>query len=119
MFAGLEDMPSSDHITEAPWSHSLLMALIWSTVGMIGFMFFGQDPVTSLLLGLLVFSHWVVDFLVSPMTYVFPNDTGKLLHPFKDSPKVGLGLMQTKLGVIAVEGGSLLLGGGIFFLSLL
>ena len=82
------------------------------------FLFFGQDPTSSFLLGILVLSHWIIDFIVSPMTYAFPNDTGKLLYPFQNSPKVGLGVMKTKTGVIVVEGGSLLIGSIVFVSTL-
>ncbi len=116
MFAGLEELPQKDHVTEAPWSHSLFMAVIWSVLAALVVTFISHDPYTSMIIGLLVFSHWVIDFIVSPMTYAVPNDTGKLLHPFGGSPKVGLGVMSTKMGVIIVEGGSLLLG-SVLYLS--
>ena len=119
MFAGFEDIPRSDRITEAPWSHSLFMALIWSVLAALSVMLVSQDSYVSIIIGLLIFSHWVIDFIVSPMTYVFPNDTGKLLHPFGKSAKVGLGLETTKLGVIAIEGGSVLLGGMIFISTMI
>ncbi|MHA1967274.1 MAG: hypothetical protein ACW964_05690 [Candidatus Hodarchaeales archaeon] len=119
MFAGLEDMPRKERIAEAPWSHSLFMAVIWSGLAMVVANLFTSNLQTSLIIGLLVFSHWVVDFIVSPMTYAFPTDTGKLLHPFGGSSKVGLGLMRTKAGVIICEGGSLILGVGIFILTLI
>ncbi|MFX0181760.1 MAG: hypothetical protein ACFE95_01660 [Candidatus Hodarchaeota archaeon] len=119
MFAGLEELPQQDRVTDAPWSHSLFMAVIWSVLAALVAMFVVNEFYTSMIIGLLVFSHWVIDFIVSPMTYAFPNDTGKLLHPFGGSPRVGLGLMRTKMGVILSEGGALLLGIVIFSLSLL
>ncbi|MFX0173190.1 MAG: hypothetical protein ACFE9L_14940 [Candidatus Hodarchaeota archaeon] len=111
LFAGLEELPKEDRIVEAPWSHSLFMAVIWSTLAALVITLTSNDIYISIIIGLLVFSHWVIDFIVSPMTYTFPNDTGKLLHPFGGSPKVGLGVMSTKIGVIIVEGGAFLLGG--------
>jgi membrane-bound metal-dependent hydrolase YbcI (DUF457 family) len=119
MFTGFEDMPQKDRETEAPWSHSLFMAVIWSGLAMLVTILFTSNLQTSLIISLLVFSHWIIDFIVSPMTYAFPNDTGKLLHPFGGSPKVGLGLMRTKIGVIVCEGGFLILGVGIFVLTLI
>ena len=119
MILGLEDMPSSDHITETPWSHSLFMAIIWSILTASVFMLISHDSYTSMIIGLLVFSHWVIDFIVSPMTYVFPNDTRKFLHPFGKSPKVGLGVMRSKAGVMLIEGGFFLIGGSIFIFTLL
>ena len=119
MFAGLEQMPKTDQVGEAPWSHSLFMAIIWSSLIFIIAIFLIQNLYTSMILGFLVLSHWVIDFIVSPMTYAFPNDTGKLLHPFGGSPKVGLGLMRTKLGVVLSEGVPLTLGVVIFISTLL
>lgn len=119
MFAGLEELPQQDRVTDAPWSHSLFMAMIWSVLAALIATLFTHDSYTSMIIGLLVFSHWVIDFIVSPMTYAFPNDTGKLLHPFGGSPRVGLGLMRTKMGVILSEGGPLLLGIVIFTVTLL
>jgi hypothetical protein len=119
MLFGLEDMPKSDRIVEAPWSHSFFMALFWSGLTGLACFLITSDLSIGLILGILVFSHWVVDFIVSPMTYAFPNDTGKLIHPFRGSSKVGLGVMRTKAGVIIVEGGITSLGCIIFLLTLL
>lgn len=115
----LEQIPKEDQVGEAPWSHSLFMAIIWSVLAAIVSMLFTQDRFTTMIIGFLVLSHWVIDFLVSPMTYAFPSDTGKLLHPFGGSPKVGLGLMRTKLGVVLSEGIPLTLGIIIFVTTLI
>ncbi|MFX0086109.1 MAG: hypothetical protein ACFFAU_10555 [Candidatus Hodarchaeota archaeon] len=119
MFAGLEEMPKQDRETEAPWSHSLFMALIWSGFAMLVAILFTSKVQLCLIIGFLVLSHWIIDFIVSPMTYTFPKDTGKLLHPFGGSPKVGLGLMSTKMGVLVCEGGFFSIGLGIFILTLM
>ena len=119
MFAGIEQIPTSDRVGKAPWSHSLFMAVIWSVLAAIIAMLFTQNPYTTMIIGLLVFSHWVIDFLVSPMLYAFPNDTGKPLHPFRGSPKVGLGWMKTKRGAMLSEGVPLTLGIIIFVLTLI
>lgn len=48
----------------APWSHSLLMAIIWSAAsGIIAFAA-SRRPRAGLVIGLTVFSHWVLDFIV-------------------------------------------------------
>ncbi|MFX0051696.1 MAG: hypothetical protein ACFE8U_10445 [Candidatus Hermodarchaeota archaeon] len=116
LFVGLEELPKEDRVVEAPWSHSLFMAVIWSILAALVIILISNNVYISMIIGLLVFSHWVIDFIVSPMTYAFPNDTGKLLHPFGGSAKVGLGVMSTKIGVIVVEGGAFLLG-SILYLS--
>ena len=47
-----------------PWSHGLLMSVVRSLVlAAIAFLFF-RDRRSSAVFGLLVFSHWVLDFVV-------------------------------------------------------
>jgi membrane-bound metal-dependent hydrolase YbcI (DUF457 family) len=48
------------------WSHSLIMALVWSSLAAaIAFLAF-RDRRAGSIVGLLVFSHWVLDFIVHP-----------------------------------------------------
>ena len=54
------------------------------------------------IIGGLVFSHWILDFIASPMTYIYPNDTGKPIF-FQNSRKIGLGLWRSKTAVIIGE----------------
>ena len=115
MFIGLEKMPKADYVAEAPWSHSLFMAVIWAVLVGLVTIILTSNYYYGWILGILVFSHWIIDFIVSPMEYVFPNDTGHLIHPFGGSAKIGLGVMRTKAGVIVIEGGVTLLGLLIFF----
>ncbi len=72
---------------------------------------------TSLIIGLLVLSHWVVDFISHPMTAMFPDDTGLSLL-FDGSPIAGLGVWTTQLGVNISEYGTLFLGLVIYIFSL-
>ena len=46
------------------WSHSLLMALIWSVLTILLTLLITKKHRLSLILGLVVFSHWILDFLV-------------------------------------------------------
>ena len=114
MFIGLEKMPKADNIAQAPWSHSFFMAVIWSVMIGVIIIILTSSYYHGWIITLLVFSHWIIDFIVSPMEYVFPNDTGHLVHPFGGSAKIGLGVMRTKVGVIAIEGGITFLGLLIF-----
>ncbi len=76
-----------------PWTHSLLMSLAWSVA--FGFVYwlvtrYGRGAVVA---GLLVFSHWVLDFIVHvPDLPLYPG--GKT---------VGLGLWRSVPGTVAVE----------------
>lgn len=44
------------------------------------------------------------------MTAVFPTDTGKEIFWIADSVTIGLGLMSTQLGVLLLEGGTIIFG---------
>jgi membrane-bound metal-dependent hydrolase YbcI (DUF457 family) len=74
-----------------PWSHGLFMSIIWSVIfGAFVFLIY-KDRRMSGILTLVVFSHWVLDFIVHP------SDLPLL---FNSSPKVGLGLWTTGTGFI-------------------
>jgi len=74
-----------------PWSHGLFMCAVWSVVAAaIAFLFF-RDRRTSIVTGLMVFSHWVLDFIVH-----VPD----LPLLFDGSPLVGLGLSGSGPGLI-------------------
>lgn len=116
-FAGIEHMPAPDSPTTNPWSHGLLMAVIWSlSAGFLAYLI-SKNRRTSLIVGGLVFSHWVIDFISHPMRAAFPGDTGLSLL-FDGSPTVGLGLWSTQLGINIGEYGTLVLGLIIYILSL-
>lgn len=84
------------------WSHSFLMAVTWSFIAAILTGVITKKSHTSMIIGVLVFSHWVVDFITHPMGFIFPNDTGIPIF-FKGSSLVGLGMYNTLAGVILGE----------------
>lgn len=89
-----------------PWSHGLFMSVVWSAVaGVIAFLFY-RDRRTSIVIGLLVFSHWVLDFIA--------HDSDLPLL-FNGSPLVGLGL-ESSLAVGLIMELSLLAGGIAIYL---
>lgn len=69
---GIDPTPWSD------WSHSLLMAVIWSTAFAAMFMKFGRTAIVGV--WLIVFSHYVLDLLVQGAT-LFPYAPQSLLIP--------------------------------------
>ncbi len=75
-----------------PWSHGLFMAVIWSLLATVSCSLIYCDRRSGALVGLVVFSHWVLDFIVHP---------GELPLLFASSPTVGLGLWTTGPGMIA------------------
>ena len=46
-----------------PWSHSLLMSIVWSLLFAIGYWLFTRNRSGAVMVGLLVVSHWVIDFI--------------------------------------------------------
>jgi hypothetical protein len=83
-----------------PWTHSLAMVLVWSAIGfVVGRAFFGSQR-SGVVLGTLVLSHWVLDWITHrPDLPLWP-----------DGPLTGLGLWNSIPGTIAVEAGLLLAG---------
>jgi hypothetical protein len=96
------------------WTHSLIMALIWSLfVFLISYVII-KDRKSSIILSLLVFSHWILDFITHPMTYLLTTQINPDLPIFFGmNINVGLGLYKTLPGVII---GNLLLWGISIFI---
>jgi hypothetical protein len=66
-----------------PYTHSLIAALLWSVAGIAVYhLLTGSGWKTSLLIGVAIFSHWVLDFVVH-----VPD-----LPVYDNAMKVGLGL---------------------------
>lgn len=114
--AGVEKYPGEGVAATAPWSHGLFMSLVWSAVTALVTVLITRNRRTALVMGLLVFSHWVVDFIAKPMTHAFPNDAGLPLL-FDGSPTVGLGLWRTALGEYIGEYGTVAAGLVIYLLA--
>ena len=83
-----------------PYSHSLLMAVVWSAA-VFGIARFVWNARAAFVLGSVALSHWFLDV---------PVHLPDLPLAFGDSPMVGLGLWNSKIGTVALESG-LLLGG--------
>jgi hypothetical protein len=113
LLAGLEFYPSDEVITPTPYSHSLVMSLFWTGLAALIAWFISKDRRITWVVGLVFFSHWIIDFISHPMTAVFPNDT-KLLLFMEGSPELGLGVWQTQLGVTIGEYGTAGVGLAIY-----
>jgi hypothetical protein len=85
-----------------PYTHSLVGALLWSCAGGLIYQIVTRPPHrrASVVIGLAVFSHWVLDFVVHR-----PD-----LPLYDNSAKVGLGLWNAPLLAFGLEV-TLLLGG--------
>ncbi len=76
-----------------PWSHSLLMAMVWSVLSGGLYWVVTKQRQASVVIGLLVVSHWFCDLIVHrPDLPLYPG-----------GPKVGLGLWNSVPGTIVVE----------------
>jgi hypothetical protein len=74
------------------WSHGLFMSIVWSIVFAVIAFLIWRDKRTSGIIGLVVFSHWVLDFIVhAPDLPIF----------FDGSTRLGLGLWTSGPGLIA------------------
>ena len=97
-----------------PWSHGLLMSLIWSIFAafLAGTVYHSYR--SGAVVGIAVFSHWILDFVSHPIP--FPSfswhswrwDNGHALPPdlpllFANSRRVGLGLYNSISAVAATE----------------
>ena len=74
-----------------PWSHGLFMCVVWSILAALIAYLIYHDKRTSFIVGILVISNWLLDFIVHPP---------ELPLLFNGSPTVGLGLWLTKPGLI-------------------
>lgn len=82
-----------------PWTHSLAAALAWSAV--LGLACWKLGRRAMLVMGLLVFSHWVLDALSHrPDLPLWPGT----------STMVGLGLWNSVAGTLAVESALIAVG---------
>lgn len=75
-----------------PFSHGFLMSVVWSlaAAGLAGL--YWRDRRVSFLIGSVVFSHWIMDFLMHSNLPLF----------FGGSPLVGLGLENSGAGFIFI-----------------
>ena len=90
------------------WSHGLFMSVVWSVVAGGITLFFFRSRRTSLVIGLLVFSHWILDFI---------SHTPDLPLLFNGSPLVGLGLESSILVGVILEFSMLAGGIAIYLLT--
>lgn len=90
---GITDMTPLDFVSY-PYSHSLLMALVWSALGFAIVYGLRKDLSIALLVGFCIGSHWLLDFFTHrpdlPLT-------------FTEQTKVGLGLWNHKTITVVIE----------------
>jgi len=121
-FAGIEGGKTGN-----PWSHGLFMSVVWSVAAaLLGARVFG-DRRAGAVIGLVIFSHWVLDFVSHPIPYpsfswrTWQWSYGHSLPPdlpllFAGSRKVGLGLYNSisALEATVLEVGMLVFGAAVY-----
>jgi hypothetical protein len=112
LFAGLEQVtiqPGATAFTPLvfdhyPWTHSLVMAVVWGLV-LAGLARWRRVRASALLLVPLVVSHWLLDFVShAPDLPLWPGT----------SPRLGLGLWNSVPATFVVEGALWALGLGLY-----
>jgi len=91
-----------------PYSHSLLMAMVWAALMGGVYFFFTKNKKGSLLLGALVMSHWILDLIT--------HRPDLPLTPFTET-KVGFGLWNYPIAEIILELGIFALGAFLYYKS--
>jgi FtsH-binding integral membrane protein len=87
-----------------PWSHSLLLVVIWGLVFAMVHFLRSRNGVAAALLALLVVSHWLLDYVSHrPDMPVYPG-----------GPRYGLGLWNSVPATIAVEGVLFVVGAWLY-----
>ena len=121
-FAGIEGAKRG-----IPWSHGLFMSVIWSLVVALFAARIYREYRAGAVVGLLVFSHWVLDFTSHPIpfsSFSWRSWQWSFGHPlppdlpllFGGSSKVGLGLYNSISAVeaTALELGMFILGAAVY-----
>ncbi len=113
------------------WSHSVFMAVIWSitasavTAIIMKFQASKSKEInkkgsisspfrTSMVIGLVVFSHCVLDIIGWPMTVINPDLGGVPLF-FDMSQTIGIGIYSTWIGALVMDIGVFIVGLLIYF----
>lgn len=86
--------------TDYPWSHSLLMSVVWGIVFGGGYVAFTRYVRGGIVIFASVVSHWVCDWIVH----------GPDLPLYPGGPKFGLGLWNHPIAVIAIESAMFAIG---------
>lgn len=81
-------------------THGLFMSVLWSFLGGLPVALLYKEFKSGLIFGLLIFSHWLLDFITHPMGLLTGDTVPNMPLLFADSPKVGLGLYNTVPGFL-------------------
>jgi len=91
-----------------PYSHSLIAAILWSSVAVVGYnslcsrLGYSHRKSTALIVGVAVFSHWILDLLAHPRDLPIYDNTWKVgfgLWNYRDL-EFGLEIALLAAGII-------------------
>jgi len=114
--AGVETPSSAMSAGFTEYSHTVLSGVVLSFLGALAAWLFSKNKRTSLIIGLLIFSHTLLDLIASPKLAFYPYDTGMPLYPFSEI-KIGFGLWKYKILAQIIEYGTLAGGVLIYILT--
>jgi len=87
-----------------PWSHSLLMSIVWATVFALVYQAATRYKPGAIAIWVGVVSHWILDWITHrPDMPLYPG-----------GPRLGLGLWNSVAGTMLVEIGMLLVGVALY-----
>jgi len=117
-------------ISPALWiHHGLFMAFAWSILGRISFGIISNYKANeqielkkaiftinknNIIIGMLIFSHWILDFIGWPMTVLDSKASGVPLL-FDDTQNIGLGVYGTWFGALTMDVGVFIVGVIIYY----
>lgn len=115
LIAGLDRMDYN------PWSHSLLMAIFWSVSASLITWVFSRKLRGGLMIGFVVFSHWILDIIVwdnIPVVFEKTHRIGFGLYNRIGFSLTGLKLDSGTMIATGIELGMLLIGLSIYIVFL-
>jgi hypothetical protein len=116
---GIQYLVTGAGMAPVIWTHSLLMAAAWALVTAGVAALISRNTRAALVMGGLVFMHWIMDLITWPMTAASVQAGSGVPLLFSEVPNVGLGLYRSIFGVILGEGVMFLAGVAVYVLTLI
>jgi hypothetical protein len=106
VLAGVFMLAGAPNETGLAWTHGLALSVVWSLAAFLVAFLVTRRGWASAVIGLVVMSHWVLDFISHPMGMgkPLPPDIPLLLE---GSRKVGLGLYNSLAAALTTDLGGL------------
>lgn len=95
-------------------SHNILPSFLITFVISVLLYLKSRHPGKTLIIGCIIFSHWIIDFITWPITAIFSNPPRMYIFPANNSHDIGLGFYSSVTNVIIGELSLLITGIGIY-----